>query len=58
MNNDDLTKILEIFKFDKNKLKNKNILISGGFGFIGAAVDSAISENSGGFKMNIINQKK
>ncbi|PPR33607.1 MAG: hypothetical protein CFH27_00568 [Alphaproteobacteria bacterium MarineAlpha6_Bin5] len=29
-----------------------------GFGFVGAVVDSAISENSGGFKMNIIKQKK
>ena len=29
-----------------------------GFGIIGLAVDSTVSENSGGFKMNIIKQKK
>ena len=29
-----------------------------GFGIIGLAVDSTVSEDSGGFKMNIINQKK
>ena len=38
--------------------RGESFLWVGGFGFIGAAVDSAISENSGGFKMNIINQKK
>ena len=38
--------------------RGESFLWGVGFGFIGAAVDSAISENSGGFKMNIIKQKK
>ena len=55
MNNDDITKILEIFKFDKNRLKNKNILISGGFGFIGKyLLDTLIAiQNNYRIKMNI-----
>jgi UDP-glucuronate decarboxylase len=44
MNSDDINKILEIFKFEKNKFKNKKILISGSFGFIGKYIlDTLIS---------------
>ena len=44
MNSKDIVKILEIFKFEKNKLKNKNILITGAFGFIGKYIlDTLIS---------------
>ena len=38
--------------------RGKSFLWGAGFGIIGLAVDATVSENSGGFKMNIIKQKK
>ena len=37
--------------------RGKSFLWGAGFGIIGLAVDATVSENSGGFKMNIIKQK-
>ena len=38
--------------------RGQSFLWGAGLGIIGLAVDATVSENSGGFKMNIIKQKK
>ena len=56
MNKKDIFKILEFSKLNKDMLKNKNILISGAFGFIGKYLLNSLLEfkNNNNINLNIV----